>query len=396
MGSGVIIDAAGLVLTNQHVIESAEKITVVFDEHHKSQAVVVGSDPKTDLALLKIKDKSNLPPISFLPFADSDQVKVGDWAIAVGSPFGLKQSVTVGIVSATGRVQMGVLDTEDFIQTDAAINPGSSGGPLLNSSGEIIGLNTAIFSQTGSFIGIGFAIPSKVAHEIANQLKEHGKVIRGWMGLTAQDLDVHLAGYFNSKGIQGALVTDVQPDGPASRAKLVPGDVVKTYQGQQVESADHLKSLVAKTVQGSEVRLSILRAGEQLEPKVKIIEAPEPAKPKLAQQAGQVPAGRTPADPSLGLLLRDIVPELADHLSLPERSGALVVGVTPGSPAFDAGILPGDVVLRAGENQVRGAKELTQTLKRAERADDTTVLYIQRGGGHGSEKIFIPVQKEKA
>jgi serine protease Do len=394
LGSGVIIDPSGLVLTNQHVIENAERITVAFDDRHKSPAVVVGSDTKTDVAVIKIKDKSQLPPISALPFGDSDQVKVGDWAIAVGSPFGLKQSVTVGIVSATGRSNMGGLEAEDFIQTDAAINPGSSGGPLLNSAGEIIGLNTAIFSQTGSFIGIGFAIPSKVAREIATQIREHGKVVRGWAGLMAQDLDPELAGYFNAHGTRGALVTDVDPEGPAGQAKLAPGDVVKSFAGLAVESADHLKTLVAKAPEGSVVRMTILREGQETEKQLKIRQAPEPRKSSASQRAGQAPPDKTPPDASLGLRVRDIVPELAEHLALPERSGALVVGVQPGSPAFDAGVLPGDVVLKAGDSAVHGAKDLNQALKHS--GDHATVLYIQRGDARSNEKLFVPVKKEAA
>ncbi|HUP58180.1 MAG TPA: trypsin-like peptidase domain-containing protein, partial [Bdellovibrionota bacterium] len=386
VGSGVVIDNEGLVLTNHHVIENAERVTITFDEKHKSPGVVLGSDPKTDLALVRIKDLTQAPALTPLSFANSDQVKVGDWAIAVGSPFGLKQSVTVGVVSATGRAQMGVLDTEDFIQTDAAINPGSSGGPLLNSAGQIIGLNTAIFSQSGGFIGIGFAIPAKIAQQIAGELKQHGRVVRGWLGLAAQDVDANLASYFKAPGSNGALVTEVDPKGPAGTASLEPGDIITRYNRQSVDSADHLKSMVAKTTGGSEVRMALIRQGKEIAKTVKVREAPGP----ITEMAGQLPPAGQPRDPNLGLTVRDIIPELATYLHLPRQSGALIIGVQPGSPAFDAGIMPGDVVLKAGHDPVKGAKDFDRLVKKGG-SNRVTVLYIQRGTSEQGEKLFVPV-----
>jgi serine protease Do len=395
LGSGVVIDKSGLILTNHHVVEKAERITVVFDEHHKGTGVVVGVDTKTDLALVKLKDPSQLPGITPLAFGDSDHVKVGDWAIAVGSPFGLRRSVTVGIVSATGRGHLGSLDTEDYIQTDAAINPGSSGGPLLNSNGEIIGLNTAIFSQTGSFIGIGFAIPSKLAKEVALQLKDHGRVIRGWLGLTAQDLDPTLAKFFKSPGTQGALITDVESKGPAGAANLQPGDVIRSYNHVAIQSADHLRGLVAKTSRGDQVPLEIIRDGNHINQTVAVREAPEAPKPR--QEAGQAPGQAAPSeDPNMGLSVREVIPELAEYLSLPPRSGALVVGVQPGSPAFDSGVMPGDIVLKASGEKIKGTQDLHRILRGAHAKN--VVLYIQRGDGgffsHGSQKLFVTLEKE--
>src|SRR6185437_11733647 len=207
IGSGIIIRPNGYILTNDHVVAHATRIQVSFDDKTKYPAKIIGTDPKTDLAVIRVeKAPSSLPTLSF---ADSDQIKVGDWAIAVGSPYGLKQSVSFGIVSAKGRAQMGILDVEDFIQTDAAINPGSSGGPLLNTAGEIIGVNTAIFSQGGGFSGIGFAVPSSIAKEVADQLISKGRVVRGWVGLYAQDLDPDLAKHFHSPSQQGALVSAI-------------------------------------------------------------------------------------------------------------------------------------------------------------------------------------------
>ena len=227
------------------MVEDAEKITVIFGEKQKSKAHLVGTDPKTDLALLQI-DGPKRGDYPVIAFGNSDQIHEGDWAIAIGSPFGLNRSVSFGIISAKGRAQMGILDVEDFIQTDAAINPGSSGGPLLNTQGELVGVNTAIFSEGGGNMGIGFAVPAKIAREISDALITNGHVPRGWVGMMAQDLDADLARYFKAPSAQGALVSQVSPVGPADQASVQGGDVITQFDHQTVDGAATLKSLVGK------------------------------------------------------------------------------------------------------------------------------------------------------
>jgi serine protease Do len=402
IGSGSIIRKDGLILTNYHVVEEAERITVLFDDKHRYKAHVVGTDPKTDLALIQIdpKDKTKRDDYPTIAFGDSEQIREGDWAIAIGSPFGLNRSVSFGIVSAKGRGQMGFLDVEDFIQTDAAINPGSSGGPLLNSRGELIGVNTAIFSQGGGNMGIGFAVPAKIAHEISDQLITQGRVSRGWMGLMAQDLDQDLARFFGVPGagktddsekiVPGALVSQVLPSGPAGLASLKSGDVITRYDNHAIEDASTLKALVGKSKAGSKIPMEVIREGKTKSLTVAIQEQPQPpSELNRGQQAGQAGAGKAPHMPSLGLAVEDIPKELANLLHLSPREGTIVVGVNPGSPAFDAGIGPGDIILSANRTPVRGAKDFTRMAKKLSDDQDIAVLFVQRGP---VEKVFIPLR----
>ena len=390
VGSGFIVDPRGLILTNNHVVADAERITVQFGDQEKFVARIVGTDPRTDLAVLRLEH----PPAGLrtLPFADSDRVRVGDWAIAVGSPFGLRKTVTLGIVSAKGRSQMGVLDTEDFLQTDAAINPGSSGGPLLNLKGEVIGLNTAIFSQSGGFIGIGFAIPARTAREISTELIAHGRVRRSWLGLTAQDLDPRLARYFHVPTAEGALITQVTPGSPAEAAALAPGDVVARFDRERIHSSDQLKSLVAKAPSGQPRTLEFVRAGRTEHVLIQLREtAPPTINPN--QLAGTLPSPAT--EPTFGATLRDLLPELAHFLKLPSTDGALVIDVRPGSRAADAGLLPGDVVLMTDRHPIRGARDLRDTMRALPPAQ-AAVLYVQRGPPGSGERLFLPLATEAA
>jgi len=393
VGSGMFIRKDGMILTNHHVIENAERITVTLDEKHKRGALVVGDDPKTDLAVIRLdspKDKEQPREFQTIEFGDSDTISVGDWAVAVGSPFGLNRTVTSGIVSAKGRAQMGILDIEDFIQTDAAINPGSSGGPLLNVDGKLIGVNTAIFSQGGGFVGIGFAIPSKIAREVAEQLMNKGHVIRGYIGLSAQDLDPQLGRYFevpkNGHGEPiGALVSDVQADGPAKKAAIEPGDVVLKFGDQDVAGASQLKSLVGKTPAGSTVTIGGLHAGKSFTKDVKILQQPGDKK-AVVQQAGQMASSASANPPNLGLTVDDVPAEISHFLNMPQTAGALVINVSPGSPAYDSGLMPGDIILKAGKAEVNGAKQFKKLARQLSR--ELTVLYVQRGP---DERVFVPV-----
>lgn len=393
VGSGMFIRSDGMILTNHHVVENAERITVTLDDKHKRGARLIGDDSKTDLAVIKIdppKDKDSPSEYQTIEFGDSDAISVGDWAVAVGSPFGLNRSVTSGIVSAKGRAQMGILDIEDFIQTDAAINPGSSGGPLLNVDGKLIGVNTAIFSQGGGFVGIGFAIPSKIAREVSEQLMTKGHVTRGYIGLSAQDMDAQLGKYFdvpkNNRGEpNGALVSDVLPNGPAQKAAIQPGDVVLKYGNQDVSGASQLKSLVGKTPAGSNVTLQLRHAGQTQTKDVKILEQPGEKRPTV-QQAGQVASSLNSNSPNLGLTVDDVPAEISRFLGMPQSAGALVINVSPGSPAYDSGLMPGDIILKAGQTEVFGAKQFKKIAH--QQSKELTVFYVQRGP---DERVFVPV-----
>jgi serine protease Do len=389
VGSGVIVRPDGLILTNNHVVQNAERVTVSFDEKSKISAHVVGGDTKTDLAVIKL-DKPPRTNLPVLTFGDSDQLQVGDWTLAVGSPYGLSQSVTSGIVSAVGRGRLGMLDIEDFIQTDAAINPGNSGGPLLNSSGEMIGINTAIFSQSGGFSGIGFAVPSKIAKKVYTEIVQHGRVIRGWIGMMAQDLDEDLAKYFKVSAKRGALISEIQSGSPAAQASLKIGDVIVQYGGNKISSASQLKSLVAETKSTTRVPIQIYREGKMKEYNVLIREQPAPKSFHSLQRAGRTAKSHPGSSPSnLGLVVQDIPPEIAQLLEKSLSSGALVTGVKAGSPAFEAGLGIGDIILNANQHEIQNAKDFSEAMKGL-KDSDLTVLYVQRGP---DEKVFVPVKQ---
>jgi serine protease Do len=389
IGSGIIIRPDGTILTNNHVVENALRVTVSLDGKNKEEAEVVGTDPKTDLAVVRLKNPRKNMPI--LAFGDSSRLETGDWAIAVGSPFGLSQSVSFGIISAKGRGHMGILDIEDFIQTDAAINPGSSGGPLLNSRGEVIGVNTAIFSQGGGFMGIGFAVPSSIAKEVSEQIIAHGKVKRGWVGLVAQDLNPGLASFFKAPSqAKGALVADVVPNGPASKARLKQGDVIVRYRNEAVNDAGHLRSLVAKAEAGARIPVEVSRRGRMMTLDIQVSEQPAPPAKPRTQLAGTVAAegGVTAA----GLAVEDIPSEIADHLKLPSRRGAMVISVSPGSPAFEAGLAPGDVILSVNEKPMTNAVEVRRAIRTSDKSKTSTVFYVQRGP---SDRVYVPLDPVK-
>jgi serine protease Do len=395
IGSGIIIRRDGVILTNSHVVDHAEKIIVTLDEKHKVAAHIVGLDKNTDLAVIQVDHQKSLPTIAF---GDSANIQVGDSVIAIGSPFGLNHTVTAGIVSAKARAQMGILDTEDFIQTDAAINPGNSGGPLLNSKGEIIGVNTAIFSEGGGgFVGIGFAIPAEIAQEVSQQILDHGYVRRGWMGMAAQDLDPQLAEYFKLPkqydSSSGALISEVMPDSPASLAHLQPGDVVLTYDGKPIENANELKGQVGKTPVGKRVQLALIRQGVKQELALWVKQQPGAGPQAVAtEMAGQV-AQR--ASPNFGVTVEDVPREIAVFLQLKASDsksyGAIVTGVEPGSSSFESGLAPGDIILKANQQDIRNAGDFKK-LAQDSKAGELSVLYIQRGP---KEKIFVPLKNSE-
>jgi serine protease Do len=399
IGSGVIIRADGYILTNHHVVADGEKITVTLDERHRRSAHVIGVDPKTDVAIIKLdhESRADAGKLPTLGFGNSEQILVGDWAVAIGSPFGLNRTVTSGIVSAKGRGQMGILDIEDFIQTDAAINPGSSGGPLLNTQGEMIGLNTAIFSQGGGFVGIGFAVPSSIVKVVAEEIIAKGHVTRGWAGVSAQDLDQNLARYFNvpvrgdPEFPSGALISDVSPVGPAASA-LRTGDVVTSFDKAPVESANQLKSLVGAAAIGRRVNVEVIRAGHAEQVGLRIAEQPQPKKDYVELPKNQLAGMASIPPPGFGMSVEDTPSEIAQFLKMSQTSGAFVVGVKPGSPAFESGIEPGDIILKAGGTEVKGAKQFRSMVRQQiGKGSEPAVFYIQRGP---QERVFVSIRSD--
>ncbi|MEO5971412.1 MAG: trypsin-like peptidase domain-containing protein [Bdellovibrionia bacterium] len=388
IGSGVIVRPDGVVLTNNHVVEGAVRITVTLDEKHKYSGRVIGGDAKTDLALLQIEPKPDRS-LPTLEFGDSNNLKVGDWTVAIGSPFGLNRSVTSGIISAVGRGKLGVLEIEDFIQTDAAINPGNSGGPLLNSSGEVVGINTAIFSQSGGSLGIGFAIPSRIASQVFAELLQHGRVIRGWIGLMAQNLDDDLARFFRTPSAKGALITQVVPGGPGAEATLQPGDVVMLFDSTEILNAEHFKKLVSNIKSPTPVRLSFLRNGAKTQVVANIREQPSAHPGPVRQQAGQL-AKANDKHPHLGIKAEDIPPAFFQLFGLLPNTGALITEIKTGSPAFEAGLSQGDIVLQVNRQYIHSAGELFEIIGKI-KPHGVEVLYVKRGL---DQNLFIPLKAE--
>ena len=355
-GSGFIISKDGYIVTNNHVIEKAQKITVKLLDGRVFQGKVVGTDPFSDVALLKIEGH-NLPT---LPLGNSDLIKVGEWVIAIGNPFGLTHTVTVGVISAKGRSGIGITDVEDFIQTDAAINPGNSGGPLLNLKGEVIGMNTAIFSRSGGYMGIGFAIPINIVKSVVEQLKTKGKVERGWLGIIIQDLNPELAKELGLKVTEGVLVTEVIPDSPAAKAGLKEKDVIVKINGKPVKSAAELRSHILILKPGAEVELEILRNGEKRVVKA-VIEAPK--KGYLTSRAELQELQDLLQE--YGLVISDLTPDLAKRFRIPPQiSGVIIVEVLPDSPADFEGLYPGMVIEELYGKKVKNSLEFFEILRK--------------------------------
>jgi len=366
LGSGFIVNSEGYIVTNNHVVERASRIQVKLADGRELSATVVGRDPKTDLALLRI-EATGLPVI---PLGDSAALQVGEPVMAIGNPFGLEQTVTTGIVSATGRV-IGSGPYDDFIQTDASINPGNSGGPLINGRGEVAGINTAIFSQSGGSVGIGFAIPSNLAKSVITQLAESGRVVRAWLGVTIQPVTADLAKGFKMKDTAGALVSSVADGSPAMKAGLRPGDVIVEYDGRQVARSEDLPRAVAQTEVGREVALTVIRDGQPRRLIAKVERLEEPA--ARSETTSEGAKGR------LGLTVAPLSPALAKELGLGETKGVVVREVAPGSPAATAGLQPKDVIVEVNRQAVGSVDELRASLDR--RAKEAPVLFLVRRGG---------------
>lgn len=352
IGTGVIVSENGYILTNNHVVAGADKVQVTLSDKRSIPAEVVGTDKPTDLAVLKI-DADGLVAAQL---GDSEALEAGDWVLAIGSPFGLEQTVTAGIVSATGRANVGITDYEDFVQTDAAINPGNSGGPLVNLRGEVIGINTAIASRTGGSMGVGFAIPSNMAKSVLDNLIQYGRVERGYLGAMIQDLNEDLASSFGYKSTEGVLIGDVIDDSPASRAGLRAGDIVTQLNGKPVADANELRNAIAATKAGTEVKLRVFRDGQEEEMSVKVGQL---------ESTGLTAAGGNGASQSdLGVTVRTLTPELAEQLGLEaDQKGVVVTEVQPGSAAAAVGIQPGDMLVSLGNVELRDVSDFRKALE---------------------------------
>lgn len=360
VGSGFVMNRDGYILTNNHVVEDADQIKVKLTNGKEYDGKIIGRDPKTDLALIKIKASSDLQPLNL---GNSDDLKVGSWVIAVGSPFGLEQTVTAGIVSAKGRV-IGSGPYDNFIQTDASINPGNSGGPLINMKGEVVGINTAIIA---SGRGIGFAIPINMAKEIAPQLQEKGHVTRGWLGVSIQEVTPALAKSFDLKEKKGALVAQVVSGSPAEKAGIEQGDVIVEFDGKEVTDSKDLPRIVASTPIGKAVTIKLLRNGKALDRQVKVGEMEE-----------KVEVAESPSHKSLGITVQNLTPEIAKGLGIKKDTGVVVTRVEPGSPAADAGIQTGDLVREVNRKPVKNVEDFVQKVEKA-KGQDNILLLIQRG-----------------
>jgi serine protease Do len=379
LGSGFIIDPAGYVVTNNHVVSKADEVKVVMHDDREFTASVVGTDPKTDLALLKIDGAGSLPAVTW---GNSDQMRIGDWVLAIGNPFGLGGTVTAGIISARAR-DIGAGPYDDFLQTDAAINRGNSGGPMFNMAGEVIGVNTAIFSQTGGNIGIGFAVPSQVAQPIIAELRENGRVTRGWLGVTIQPVTPEIAEALGLGQQRGALVAQVTPDSPAGKAGIEQGDVITQFNGQQLEGPRELSRTVAQTDVGKQVGITVFRDGESRSLNTTITQLEESRSVEAQEQ------GRDEQPGPLGLTLAPVSPEMRKRFDLgSEASGAVVVQVKPNSPAATLGLRPGDLITRAGRQSVEGPGDVVAAVKQARDAKQDHVLLLRNRDGNS---IFVPL-----
>jgi len=367
LGSGVIVSADGLVLTNNHVVQHAREITVTLVDGREMGADVVGADPKTDLALIRVKGSvKGLRPVSL---GDSDRLRLGETVLAIGNPFGLGHTVTMGIVSAKGRAQMGIADYEDFIQTDAAINPGNSGGALVDTRGQLVGINTAIASRSGGYQGIGFAIPSKMARQIMDALLADGRVRRGWLGIGIQDLDASLAEGLGLASTTGVLVSDVASGSPADRGGLKRGDVVLELDGATTSSAAVLRNTVAHAGPGKRVKLEVRRQGAKRSLEVELGEIPSDQR-----VTGRQPRGDTEGVD--GLRFGKLEPRARKRFDIPRGvSGALVTQVDPGSAAARSGLRPGDVVVEINHRRVRSVSDAARRVKASK-----ALLLVHRGG----------------
>ncbi|HTA89749.1 MAG TPA: DegQ family serine endoprotease [Polyangiaceae bacterium] len=377
MGSGVIVSKDGYVLTNNHVVADAQEIKVTTSDRHNYDATVIGTDPKSDLAVIKIKgDVQNLTPVEF---GDSGRLRLGDIVLAIGNPFGVGQTVTMGIVSAKGRSDLGIETYEDFIQTDAAINPGNSGGALINSEGKLVGINTAILSRSGGYQGIGFAIPSNMASPIMDSLKKSGKVVRGWLGVAIQDVDQELADAMKLPSATGILLSDVKPGTPAAKAGLMRGDVVLKVDGKVVDTSGQFRNVIAASGARHKAHLDFVRDGKTASTDVELGEMPET---DTATAAGPSAAQGGALD---GIVLENLNPQNRSNFEIDDgvKQGVVIVRLDPQSNAARAGLRPGDVVLEVNRTRVDSPQRFQELYSKSK---NRVLLLVNR---HGSTTYLV-------
>lgn len=382
-GSGVIVTSDGYIVTNNHVVAEAVDVEVVLADRRQYKGRVVATDPKTDVAVVKI-NATGLPTV---PWGDSSALVVGDFVLAIGNPLGLSRTATFGIVSAVGRADVGVADFEDFIQTDAPINPGNSGGALVNINGELVGINTAIASPTGGSVGVGFAIPSNMARAAMQSLIKTGRVVRGFLGASTQDVSPLLAKVFRLPDVKGSIVTDLQAKGSAERAGLKRGDVVVRFDGRDIMDSGHLKNLIAIATIGSKHRLDVVRDGRMMQAELVVQEAPR-ERNKRAQAEAEASQSLT-AHPLSGVMVDEVTPALARQMDLVSNSGLVVTDVEEGSIAEVSGLQPGDLILELNRTPVttfHAFQRLAEPLK----PTDLALLLINRQG----TVLYVPIQSE--
>ncbi len=375
-GSGFLISRDGYILTNNHVVGDADKIRVKLHDGREFDAKRIGSDARTEVAVVKI-DGQDLP---YLELGDASALEVGEWVIAIGNPFGLTETLTVGVVSAKGRSNIGIAEYEDFIQTDAAINPGNSGGPLLNIEGKVVGINTAIYSQSGGYMGIGFAIPINMAAAIKEQLVKTGKVVRGYIGIAIKDVDEHLAVQLGLDAAEGILVDSVVPGSPGEKAGLADGDVIQKINGEKVTSSSAFRNFVASQPPGTRFRLGIVRDGKSKE--LTVVTAP-------MSEAGFLPARAEELFEKLGMVLQNLTPDLAARFGYSMGEGVLVARVEAGGQAASLGITPGHLITQVGRRKVASVEAFVAAVKATVR--NGRILVRVRGETH-SQYVIMSIE----
>ena len=390
LGSGFIIDASGYVVTNNHVIEGADEVSVTLQDNTTLKAEIIGRDESGDIALLKVKSDK---PLATVDFGDSTQSRVGDWVLAIGNPFGLGGTVTAGIVSARGRdIHQGQYD--DFIQTNAAINRGNSGGPLFNMDGQVIGINTAIFSPSGGSIGIGFSIPSNMAKNIVAQLKEYGHPRRGWLGVKIQQVTPDIAESLGLKDASGAMVAGITDGGPADKAKIRAGDIILKFDGQDVKEMHNLPRIVADAEVGKQVPVVLWRDGKEVTLDTTLAERPADAQLAAVDSGAKADATQPTDIAGVGLKVAPLSQDLKDKFQLnADQKGVVITDVAPNSAAADRGLKPGDVIMEVQQNEVGAPADIQKQIDAARKADRKNVLMlIQREGG----VQYVPLSLSKS
>lgn len=380
LGSGVIVSSDGYIITNNHVVEQSDEIRVKLFDKRSFKARVVGTDPRSDIAIIKI-DAKGLP---IVPWGDSDRLKVGEFVLAIGNPFGLNHTVTMGIISAVGRADVGIAEYEDFIQTDAAINPGNSGGPLVSINGELIGINTAIFSKTGGYQGIGFSVPSNMVRLVMDQLLKEGKVTRGWLGVTIQDLTPEIAQKFGLNISEGALISDISKGSPAHKAGMMRGDIILEFDGKKVRDVAALRNIVAHSRIGTQVEVKILRRDKEITINVVITELPAAIAEVVPSSTLNMESGNALS----GITVMDLNAAIAKQLGIDrDEKGVVIVKIDQDSPAESAGIRKGDVIQEIDRQKISNINDFNAVTSKI-RTSDEVLLFVDRSG----RKFYVMLQ----